>query len=289
MARSGSARATRTRTTATRPSTMAAVAPLLLASIDPIDADLRGSLDDVRAALEDAEGLMAAAIAHHGATKCAIDIALHDLAGKRLGLPVRALLGRGRRAAPDRLHARPRRARGRRGTGAPGRRLPGAQDQGGRRRRHRDARGRPSGVRGPDPRRREHRLDARRRARAAARARAAGRGAHRAAVPGPPPRPAALAPGAHPRCRIVADESAVTIEDLDALVGRDRRRQREAREVRRAWGRRGGCSSGPGRSGSGRSSAAWRRRRSGSPRRPRSRRSRSGSTSTAACCSPTTR
>ena len=75
------------------PETMAAVAPLLLASLDPIAADLRGSPDDVRAALEDAEGLMASEIAHHGAIKCAIDIALHDLAGKRLGLPVAALLG----------------------------------------------------------------------------------------------------------------------------------------------------------------------------------------------------
>jgi len=74
------------------PETMAAVAPLLLAALDPIAADLRGSVEDVRAALEDAEGLMAAAIAHHGAIKCAIDIALHDLVGKRLGMPVGGLL-----------------------------------------------------------------------------------------------------------------------------------------------------------------------------------------------------
>ena len=75
------------------PETMSAVAPLLLGALAPIEADLRGSLDDVRAALEDAEGLMTAAIGHHGAIKCAIDIALHDLAGKRLGLPVRELVG----------------------------------------------------------------------------------------------------------------------------------------------------------------------------------------------------
>jgi L-alanine-DL-glutamate epimerase-like enolase superfamily enzyme len=54
--------------------------------------DLRGPLEDARAALEDAEGLMAAEIAHHGAAKCAIDIALHDLVGKRLGIPIRELL-----------------------------------------------------------------------------------------------------------------------------------------------------------------------------------------------------
>jgi L-alanine-DL-glutamate epimerase-like enolase superfamily enzyme len=74
------------------PETMAAIAPRLLASLEPIEGDLRGGREDVRAALEDAEGLMAATVAHHGALKCAIDIALHDLAGKRLGLPVRTLL-----------------------------------------------------------------------------------------------------------------------------------------------------------------------------------------------------
>ena len=33
------------------------------------------------------------AIRGHGAAKCALDIALHDLAGKVLGVPVHALLG----------------------------------------------------------------------------------------------------------------------------------------------------------------------------------------------------
>ena len=75
------------------PATMAAVAPLLLEALAPIEADLRGSLDDARMGLEGAEGLMTAGIAHHGAAKCAIDIALHDLVGKRLGLPVRELIG----------------------------------------------------------------------------------------------------------------------------------------------------------------------------------------------------
>jgi L-alanine-DL-glutamate epimerase-like enolase superfamily enzyme len=75
------------------PETMAAVAPLLLRALAPIEAGLRGSLDEVRAALLASEGLMAAAIGHHGAIKCAIDIALHDLAGKRLGLPVHELVG----------------------------------------------------------------------------------------------------------------------------------------------------------------------------------------------------
>jgi L-alanine-DL-glutamate epimerase-like enolase superfamily enzyme len=74
------------------PATMGAVAPLLLEALASIEADLHGSLEDVRAALEDADGLMTAAIGHHGATKCAIDIALHDLVGKRLGISVRELL-----------------------------------------------------------------------------------------------------------------------------------------------------------------------------------------------------
>jgi L-Ala-D/L-Glu epimerase len=75
------------------PETMAAVAPRLLAAVEPLAGDLRGSLEDVRSALEDAEGLLTASLAHHGAAKCALDIALYDLAGKRLGLPVSALLG----------------------------------------------------------------------------------------------------------------------------------------------------------------------------------------------------
>jgi L-alanine-DL-glutamate epimerase-like enolase superfamily enzyme len=74
---------------------MAAVAPLLLAALAPIETDLRGSREDAVAALEDAEGLMAAAIGHHGAIKCAIDIALHDLVGRRLGLTVREIVGVG--------------------------------------------------------------------------------------------------------------------------------------------------------------------------------------------------
>jgi L-alanine-DL-glutamate epimerase-like enolase superfamily enzyme len=74
------------------PATMSAVLPRLLAAIEPIEADLRGDLETARAALEEADGLMSVAIAHHGAAKCALDIALHDLVGKRLGLPLRELL-----------------------------------------------------------------------------------------------------------------------------------------------------------------------------------------------------
>ena len=74
------------------PATMTAVASLLLAAIEPAAEGLRGGLAEARAALETASDLMAAALAHHGAAKCAIDIALHDLVGKRLGISVRELL-----------------------------------------------------------------------------------------------------------------------------------------------------------------------------------------------------
>ena len=75
------------------PATMAAVVPLLLDALEPLAPALRGPADDARAALEAAEGLMTAAIGNHGGAKCAVDIALHDLVGKRLGLPIRELLG----------------------------------------------------------------------------------------------------------------------------------------------------------------------------------------------------
>ena len=75
------------------PATMAAVLPALLETLEPLASELRGDLDTARAALEDADGMMRAAIGHHGAAKCALDIALHDLAGKVQGIPVHALLG----------------------------------------------------------------------------------------------------------------------------------------------------------------------------------------------------
>jgi L-alanine-DL-glutamate epimerase-like enolase superfamily enzyme len=71
------------------------VVPLLVEAIEPVAAVLRAAADAeaARAALAGAADRMAAAIAHHGAAKCALDIALHDLAGKRLGRPIRELLG----------------------------------------------------------------------------------------------------------------------------------------------------------------------------------------------------
>ena len=120
---------------------------------------------------------------------------------------------------------------------------------------------------------------------AAARARPPRGRAHRAAVPGPPARRPGGAPG-----RVAAADRRRRERGHDrrprrARRGR-RRGQRQAGEVRRRRARRPGCWPGRASSASGRSSAAWRRRRSGSrPRRP-SRRSPTGSTSTAACSSP---
>ncbi|MCU0483748.1 MAG: dipeptide epimerase [Chloroflexi bacterium] len=67
------------------PATMLAVFPLLLAAV--------GSPDWTEAGLAEAALRMDAALGHNGAAKCAIDIALHDVAAKRAGLPLHAFLG----------------------------------------------------------------------------------------------------------------------------------------------------------------------------------------------------
>ena len=67
------------------PETMAAVLPLLVAAV--------GEVDPTTAGLRAATSAMSAAIANHGAAKCALDTALHDLAGKVTGRPVAELIG----------------------------------------------------------------------------------------------------------------------------------------------------------------------------------------------------
>jgi L-alanine-DL-glutamate epimerase-like enolase superfamily enzyme len=78
--------------------TMAVVMPRLLALVDP--AVLDGDLEATRAALAATSDAFDADIRGHGAAKCAIDVALHDLAGRRLGLPVVDLLGLSRVIPP---------------------------------------------------------------------------------------------------------------------------------------------------------------------------------------------
>ena len=75
------------------PATMSVVMPLLLEAADPLEPRLGGEVGETRTALEAASTAMDDAIRHHGAAKCAVDIALHDLAARRLGIPVHELLG----------------------------------------------------------------------------------------------------------------------------------------------------------------------------------------------------
>ena len=141
------------------------------------------------------------AIAHNGGAKCALDIALHDLAGKVAGVPVHRLIGLSDEIPPtdftigiDEPAVVAERA-------ARAARFPALKIKVGGECRPRDAPRGPRRLRRPDPGRREHRLDARRRDRAAARARRPGGRARRAAVPGAQPRRPAPAPGASRRCR----------------------------------------------------------------------------------------
>jgi len=72
--------------------TMPVVMDLLLEAVGPADLDM----SDAAAAGASLEAIGAAfdrAIRGHGAAKCALDIALHDLAGKATGTPVHRLLG----------------------------------------------------------------------------------------------------------------------------------------------------------------------------------------------------
>ena len=64
--------------------TMAAVLPLLLVAI--------GEPEPTAAGLVAADAAMAAVIGHHGSAKCALDIALHDLVGQVVGVPLAELL-----------------------------------------------------------------------------------------------------------------------------------------------------------------------------------------------------
>jgi L-alanine-DL-glutamate epimerase-like enolase superfamily enzyme len=67
------------------PATMAAVVPMLLEVIGAFEPTVDGVIA--------ADHLMERAIRGHGAARCAIDIALHDLVGKIEGVPVHVLRG----------------------------------------------------------------------------------------------------------------------------------------------------------------------------------------------------
>lgn len=73
------------------PATMAAVFPRLLGQVGEI-ADQLGDAVSARHELERIADVWHADLRWNGAAKCALDIALHDLVGKVLGLPVHRLL-----------------------------------------------------------------------------------------------------------------------------------------------------------------------------------------------------
>ncbi len=74
-------------------STMAVVMDQLLGVVPPEALGLDGGVDAARAALAAIGAAFDEVIRGNGAAKCALDIALHDLAGKALGLPLYRLLG----------------------------------------------------------------------------------------------------------------------------------------------------------------------------------------------------
>jgi L-Ala-D/L-Glu epimerase / N-acetyl-D-glutamate racemase len=80
------------------PETMAVVLPALLEAVDP--RVIAGDAATVRAGLDATTDAFDAVIRGHGAARCALDIALHDLAGRRLGIPVVDLLGLSREIPP---------------------------------------------------------------------------------------------------------------------------------------------------------------------------------------------
>ncbi len=83
------------------PETIAIVAPLLATVVASFEEQLLvGSLDDARAALRAAAVAATARIRLNGAAKCALDIALHDLAGRAHETAVVDLLGLSREIPP---------------------------------------------------------------------------------------------------------------------------------------------------------------------------------------------
>ena len=67
--------------------------PEIMAVVLPMLAEAVGDIEPTRAGLAAAGDAMDAVIRGHGASKCALDIALHDLVGKVAGVPVHELLG----------------------------------------------------------------------------------------------------------------------------------------------------------------------------------------------------
>lgn len=74
------------------PATVGVVIPALAEALGALD-DPPTGVEAARAWLAEADRLMAAAIGNHGAAKAGLDIALHDLVARALGMPLHELLG----------------------------------------------------------------------------------------------------------------------------------------------------------------------------------------------------
>ena len=101
---------------------------------------MAGRLSDTEAF---AQGAARAAVQGQRSAEAAVDMALHDLAGRRLGAPLYEVLGLNPRATPrDLFHHRPRRAGGGRPEGTRSGGLPDLEGEDGIRRRQGSADGR---------------------------------------------------------------------------------------------------------------------------------------------------
>ena len=74
------------------PATMAAIFPYLMSFAESFTDDL-GDIESARRHLELLAATWEANLGRNGAARCALDIALHDFAGKALGVPVHQLIG----------------------------------------------------------------------------------------------------------------------------------------------------------------------------------------------------
>lgn len=74
------------------PGTVGVVLPLLAGALEGIG-DPPAGIEEGRTWLAEADARMAATIGGHGAAKAALDIALHDMVAKGLGIPVWQLIG----------------------------------------------------------------------------------------------------------------------------------------------------------------------------------------------------
>ena len=198
---------------------MAAIFPLLLSSADAHRAPVWTIARPLASSSRRVGATWAADVRWNGAAKCALDIALHDLAGKVLGIPVHELIGLPAEIPPtdftigiDEPAIVAERAA--RAADFPALKIKcgGPQDL-------ETLRAVREVFSRPDPRRRQHRLDARRRRAPAARRSSTSASSSSSSRSRPAPIATSRWLQERSSIPIVADESAVTEEDLDALVG----------------------------------------------------------------------